>query len=221
MPLNWEATGFDIRYIPSDGLFGWNPVGFSIDDAYNAIVKKAIELDVDWLLVIEDDVVVPPDLMLKVAEYMNKGKVPIVSGLYYLKGEPTQPLVFRGRGNGAFSDFKIGQKVWADGVPMGCFLIHTSILKWFWEREPEYIMSNGETARRVFETPRKLFVDPQTFGIYTQAGTQDLHFCDRIIDQKVLFETGWEKIGALEYPFLVDTSIFCRHIDRNTGRQYP
>lgn len=221
IPVNWEATGFDIKYDSGHGFFGYHPIGFSIDDAYNQIVKKAMELNVEWLLTIEDDVIVPCDLMVKMAQYMDEDKVPIVSGLYYLRGEPTLPLLFRGRGNGAFKDFKIGEKVWCDGLTMGCLLMHTSILKWFWEKEPEYRLTNGEMTKKVFETPRRIFIDPQTMGQYIQAGTQDLPFFDKIIDQGVLKKTGWHNIARRKYPFLCDTSIFCRHIDRNTGRQYP
>lgn len=220
IPVNWEATGFDIRY-SKDSIMGYTPIGFSVADAYNAIVAKAIEMNMEWVLTIEDDVIVPSNLMLKMAGYMDEGKVPVVSGLYYLKGEPTQPLVFRGRGTGAYADFKIGNKVWCDGIPMGCLLIHTSVLKYFWEREPDYTLPNGQSCKQVFVTPRKSFLDPQTMGVYIQAGTQDLDFCDRIIDQKVLSKTGWKDVARRKYPFLVDTSIFCKHIDRNTGRQYP
>ena len=221
IPVNWEATGFDIKYDSGKGFFGYHPVGFSVADAYNAIVKKAIDLNMEWVLTIEDDVIVPPDLMVKMARYMDDGKVPIVSGLYYLKANPTLPLVFRGRGNGAYKDFEVGEKVCCDGLPMGCLLIHVSILKWFWERCEQYSLPNGELVKRVFETPRKFFIDPQTMGQYIQAGTQDLYFFDRIVEEGVLKETGWKKIARKKYPFLCDTSIFCRHIDRNTGRQYP
>jgi len=223
IPVNWEATGFDVK-VSADkdcAFLQYAPIGFSVEDAYNCMVKKAVELGVDWVLTIEDDVIVPPDLMVKLSHYMNDEKIPIISGLYYLKANPTLPLVFRGRGNGAYTDFKVGDKVWCDGVPMGCLLIHTSILKYFWEREKEYTLPNGEITKKVFETPRKTFIDPQTLGVYIQAGTQDLDFCDRIIDQEVLKQTGWKNIARRKYPFLCDTSIFCRHIDRNTGRQYP
>jgi len=221
MPVNWEATGFDIKYDSGHGFFGYAPIGFSVADAYNQIVKKALEIGVEWVLTIEDDVIVPSDIFLKIAPYMDEGKIPIMSGLYYLKAEPTIPLVFRGRGNGAYKDFKIGDKVWCDGLPMGCLLIHTSILKWFWENSPTYKLPNGEETRAVFETPRKVFYDPQLGGQYIQAGTQDLYFFDKVMEEKVLQKTGWKNIARRKHPFLCDTSIFCRHIDRNTGRQFP
>lgn len=212
VPMNWEMSGFVINYAT---------VGYNIDDAYNVIVKKALDIGVEWLLTIEDDTMPPNDLFPRLATYMDEKKIPIVSGLYYLKAEPTQPLVFRGRGTGAYSKFKIGEKVWCDGIPMGCMLIHTSILKWFWNNSEEYHAVDGEKLRKVFETPRKMFFDPATMEFSSQMGTQDLYFCDRIVKEKVFDKTGWKEIGKKKYPFLVDTGIFCRHIDRNSGRQYP
>lgn len=211
-PMNWEASGFDLNYVAQ---------GFSIDDAYNLIVKKALEIKVDWLITIEDDVLIPHDTFLKFQRYTKKGDIPVVSGLYYLKAEPTEPLVFRGRGNGAFEKFKLGDKVWCDGLPMGCLLIHTSLLKWMWEHTEEYKTPNGETVRRVFETPQHAFYDFEKGGFSRMSGTQDLYFFDQIIMNDVLKKTGWKEIAKKKYPFLCDTSIFCKHIDRNTGRQYP
>jgi hypothetical protein len=202
-------------------MLNCNAIGFSIEDAYNLITKKAIELDVEWILIIEDDVIIPPDCFLKMTEHMIANDKPIVSGLYYLKANPTQPLIFRGRGNGAFTDFKIGDKVWCDGVPMGCLLVSATILKYMWENSPEYKVCDGQKTRRVFETPRKQFLDPQTGGLFNLMGTQDLYWCDRILDGGVLKKSGWKKIARKKYPFLVDTSIFCKHIDLNTGIAYP
>ena len=58
--------------------------------------------------------------------YMQQGDVPVVSGLYFTKSEPSEPLIYRGRGSGAYLDFRMGDKVYADGVPTGCLLIHHS-----------------------------------------------------------------------------------------------
>lgn len=218
IPVNWESSGFDCRY--QKGL-DYSPVGFGIDDAYNLITQKALETKVEWLLVIEDDVVIPSDCFVRMDRYVNKGDVPIVSGLYYLKGTPTQPLVFRGRGNGSFNDFKIGAKVWADGIPMGCLLVHMSVLKALYDESEPYKTIDGHPVRRVFETPRRQFLDPQTFSIFNLMGTQDLEFCDRVLNNGIFKKAGWPKYQRKKYPFLVDTGIFCKHIDINTGIAYP
>jgi len=213
IPINWGAQGYDIPYVA---------IGFSIDDAYNTIVKRAIEGGNDWVLIIEDDVIIPPDCFLKMGRYMNKGKVPIISGLYYLKSIPPEPLVFRGRGNGAYTKFKLGEKVWCDGLPMGCLLISVSILKYFYDHIAEdYKLPDGTMAKKVFETPKKVWYDVEKQSIERLEGTQDLYFFDNLIKHNVLKKTGWKKVAKKKYPLLCDTSILCRHVDRNTGQMYP
>jgi hypothetical protein len=41
------------------------------------------------------------------------------------------------------------------------------------------------------------------------------------MNENILEKTGWKKVAKRKYPVLVDTGIFCRHIDVNTGKQYP
>lgn len=212
MPVNWASTGFDLDYVVC---------GYSIADAYNLITKKALEIGVDWLIIIEDDVMIPPNGLLKMAEYVDEGKEPVVSGLYYTKSNPAEPLVFRGRGNGAYKKWEYGDKVRCDGLPMGFLLIHTSILRWLWDREEHYKAPDGADLKRVFETPKQIFWDPERGGLERLEGTQDLHFFDRVIMNKVLKKTGWKKQAKMKYPFICDTNIFCQHIDRATGIKYP
>lgn len=218
IPVNWECSGFDCKY--EKGL-EFAPLGFSIDDAYNLIVDTAIKQKVEWLLIIEDDVIIPSDCFVKMSGYMDKGDVPIVTGLYYLKGNPTQPLIFRGRGNGSYEKFKIGDKVWVDGIPMGCLLVHMDILKVMYKEAESYTTNDKTVLKKVFDTPRQQFFDPQTLSVFNMMGTQDLEWCDKILNGKILKKAGYDKVARRKYPFLCDTSIFCRHIDINTGIQYP
>lgn len=218
IPVNWSNSGFDVKY---EKALDFVPVGFSIDDAYNMITYQAIKADAEWLLIIEDDVCIPPTCYVKMGTYMDKGDIPVVSGLYYLKGTPTVPLIFKGSGNGAFTDFKKGDKVWVDGVPMGCLLIHMSILKVMHKEAKVYTTNEGNKLKKVFETPRHQFIDPETLTLMNVMGTQDLDWCRKIIRGKILKKAGWAKIGRKKYPFLCDTSIFCKHIDINTGKTYP
>lgn len=212
IPVNWECSGFDISF---------TACGYSIDDAYNVITAKALEMDVDWLIIIEDDVLLPPDCFVKFAEYINEDKEAVVSGLYYTKGNPSEPLLFRGRGNGCFNDWKLGDKVRVDGLPMGCLLISTKILKYCWNNAKEYKLPDGQSSKQVFLTPKLSWLDPETGSYMRKEGTQDLYFFDQLLDNDVLKKTGFNKLAKMENPFLCDTSIFCKHIDRATGKQYP
>ena len=83
-----------------------------------------------------------------------------------------------------------------------------------------YITFDGQQLKRVFETPRRVHFDPQK-GVQRQEGTQDLLFFDKIIEYDILKKAGWSKAARRKWPFICDTSIFCQHLDRNTGKQYP
>lgn len=194
------------------------PMGYLVADAQNVAVKYFMEQNSEWLFFIEQDNVLPPDCFLRMNDHIKKKTAPIVSGLYFTKSFPSEPLVYRGRGNSYFSDWKLGDKVWVDAVPMGCVIIHRSIIEYMWKNSPAYMAGSVET-RRVFHTPEASWYDPQK-GIDNAVGTSDMEFCARIIVDKILEKTGWTKFAKKEFPFLIDTEILVGHIDEN-GIQYP
>lgn len=215
IPCNWTAAGVHAGFSHS------YPMGYLVADAQNILTDIAVKQNYEWLLFIEDDVIIPFDCFLRYNEYMKDGSIPIISGLYFLKANPPEPLIYRGRGNGAFFKWKMGEKVWADGVPTGCLLISGKVLKIMWDESPEYTTGNGQLVRKVFETPAKAWSDPETGLSQSAAGTSDIYWCDRVIKEKVLQRSGFKRIGNKKYPYLVDTNIFCKHIDLNSGTQYP
>lgn len=212
IPVNWSNV---IMHEPIPGMM---PLRYLVADAQNLIVKAAIERDFEWLLLWEHDVLAPTDTLLRLNEYMLDTPTPVVSGLYYTRSRPSTPLVFRGRGTSVYKDWEIGDKVWVDGVPTGMLLIHCGLLKLMWEDSEEYVVK-GRTTRRVFDTPRKAWFDPQR-GSGTVSGTSDLEWCTRVIEGDYLRKAGWDEFADKEYPFLMDTSIFCRHINPD-GEQFP
>lgn len=216
IPINWQGGDIIAPYFHNSVA----AVGYQIADAQNVIAERVILDKYEWLLLVEDDVIAPFDAMLRLDEHITRGDTPIISGFYYTKSDPSWPLIFRGRGNGCFLDFKFGDQLWVDGVCTGFVLIHSSIIKYFWENSPKYKLPDGRTVSQVFEFPRKAWIDPETNNYFSELGTSDLHFCNRIIKEDVLRKTGWSKVAGHKYPFLVDTRIFCHQIDPY-GRLYP
>jgi hypothetical protein len=211
VPTNWSHVEF-IQW-----LNNYVPMEYLLPDAENLIAKQVVERDFEWLFMIESDNLIPPNTFIKLNEYMLEKKVPIVSGLYFTKSEPPEPILYRGRGTGYFKDFKIGDKVWVDGIPFGCVLIHGDIIKTLWAESPEYKVGN-EITRRVFEMPDKQWGKGDEIG--SMRGTTDLAFYSRIIKDKIFEKSGWGEYQNKKYPFLVDTSILVEHIDQQ-GRKYP
>ena len=102
---------------------------------------------------------------------------------------------------------------------MGFTLIHGSLIRSMWNESPEYQV-NGTVTRRVFETPNGMFYDPETRAQTSNSGTQDLEWCRRVIQEDHFTKAGWPDYAKKEFPFLVDTNIFCKHIT-NDGIQFP
>jgi hypothetical protein len=213
MPVNWsQAQVFE-------SLGGYAPLGFLVADAQNLILSVAMQKDPEWLLLYEDDVLPPIDALVNLNYYMISEEHPIVSGLYYTKSRPADPLVFRGRGNGHYTKWKEGDLVWCDGVPTGFLLIHMSIIKEMWPDCEPYVV-RGRPTRRMFRFPRDMWHDPETGNWRTIMGTSDLDWCSRIMEGGYLKKAGWPNHQRRKYPFLIDTSIKCYHIDKQ-GELYP
>lgn len=220
IPVNWSMVQV------SEFLDGYFPFGYQVADAQNIIVKQAIVSDFEWLLFIEHDNIIPSDAFVRINEYMQEELAPIVSGLYFTRSQPATPLIFRGRGNGVYTDWHTGDKIYCDGVPTGFLLVHMGVLREMWKDSPEYIIKKaggGVVTRRVFDSPRNISVDPLG-NINSMQGTSDLDWSNRVIAGDYIRKAGWTKyLDGLEdqrYPLIVDTNLFCWHIDPD-GTVYP
>lgn len=213
IPTNWSSAEI-MQWIPT-----YSPLQYLVSDAQNIIVRKAIEQDAEWLFLLEEDNVLPPNCFWRLNDYMRKGTIPVVSGLYFTKSNPPEPMIYRGVGNSYYDKWKLGDKVWADGIPTGTFLCHMSIMRALWNKSPDY-KAGDQWTRRVFSEPSKTWFNPQRGMMETQTGTSDLNWCDRVRKEKIFEEAGWPKYQKMKYPFLVDTSIFVQHINQ-AGTMYP
>lgn len=213
IPTNWSNVEL-IQFMSS-----YAPLEYLLPDAENLAAKAVVEGDFEWLLSYENDNIPPPDAFIRLNEYMQAGDVPVVSGLYFTKSNPPEPILYKGRGNGAFHDFKIGDKVWVDGIPFGFTLIHGSIIKAMWEESPEYRV-DGQVIRRVFDLPDRNKGSIEEGGYEFVRGTTDLNWCSRVMKEGFFKKAGWDKYANMKYPFLVDTNICLGHIDQQ-GRNYP
>jgi hypothetical protein len=215
-PVNWSQIQ-TMEFMQSSYM----PLRYQVADAQNLIVKHALEMDMEWLLLWEHDVIPPPDSILKLNRYILDEDVPVVSGLYYTRARPSEPLVFRGRGTTFYEKWKMGDKVWCDGVPTGYLLVHMGLMRSVWDESPEYIIkSKNIVTRRVFDSPRNIWFDQVNNQYNSIQGTSDLDWCNRLMKEKHFEKAGWKKIQRKKYPFLVDTGIFCTHINPD-GEQFP
>lgn len=213
IPTNWsyvEMMQFLSPYVP---------VHYQLADAENLMAKQVVEGNYEWVLTIEHDNLLPPDAFFRMNQYMQSKEAPMVSGLYFLKSDMTEPLLYRRQGSGPFLDWKLGDKVWVDGIPFGFQLMHASLIKAAWDESEEYQVG-GVTTRRVFEQPGSSYFDEAKGGVVNTGGTTDLNWCKRIKRDNLFEKAGWTEFKDREFPYLVDTNIFVKHIDQN-GVVYP
>lgn len=216
IPTNFSKTDM-LSYLNS-----FIPLRYTVADAQNLAVKACIEGKFNWLLFVEDDNIPPQNMFLDFTEYMDKGDIPVVSGLYFTRSVPPEPMVYRGRGSHYFRDWKLEDKIWVDGVPTGMLLIHANLLKVMYDDSPEYTIAHtGDHARRVFDTPAQSWFNESTGAQEMLVGTSDLDWCTRIIKGDYLTKAGFPEIAKKRWPFLIDTNIYSKHIDRGSGVQYP
>ena len=57
-PLNWSLAGY--MQTVAGGVLDFMPLRYLVADAQNLIVAEAIRLDMEWLFLLEHDVILPP-----------------------------------------------------------------------------------------------------------------------------------------------------------------
>lgn len=150
IPCNWSMVNY------THFMNSYYPLRYQVADA-ELDCKAAIEEKFEWLFLLEHDNVLRPDAFVRLNQYMLDGKEPVVSGLYFTKGWPSEPLVYRGRAT-ATSLTGDGPQDRVDGVPTGRPLIDMSLIRAMWEESEEYDLG-GQKTRRVFHTPCDVWFD--------------------------------------------------------------
>lgn len=213
IPTNWSMVEM-IQFVNP-----YVPMNYSLADAENLMAKIVVEQDYEWLISIEHDNILPPDAFVRFNQYINEQRVPVVSGLYFTKSSITEPILYRGRGSSHFNGWKLGDKVWVDGIPFGAALIHGSLIKELWKTSEEYKIGDV-TTRRVFSQPRSMWFDEEKGGVVSTGGTTDLAWCSRLMNEGIFKKAGWPEFQKMKHPFLVDTNIFVKHI-LPSGQIFP
>ena len=163
-----------------------------VGDAYN----KGIEMILNnpqlsqfkYVLTMEDDVIPPPDGLLKLYESMDNFDV--VGALYWTKGEDGMPMIYGSPSNPSFNfapQLPIPETLQpANGLGMGFNLFKLNIFK-----DPKLEKPWFKTVQEYIE------------GVGSRGYTQDLFF--------------YEKAGKLGYKFACNTKVKCGHMDVSTG----
>lgn len=186
------------RPIPPQVMFAWHSMalpmnynhmllsvtGMPIDAAREHFAEDASKVNAKYIFFWDEDVACPPQTIPELIYKMeHHPEAAVIGGVYCLKREPPEPLVFRGNGNGPFWNWKAGEFFEVSGIGMGCTVLRVEALK--------------DLKKPWFKT--EFNYKPMLDGIASlESWTEDLWFCQRITD------TGKWKIYC-------DSSLLCTH----------
>ena len=179
-PMNWNHYALQL----------W---GLEVGDARCQFADSAEANGCKYIFFWDEDVACPPQAVPELVYKMEHNpKIAVCGGVYCLKREPAEPLLFRGNGNGPFWDWKAGEFFQVTGIGMGCTVVRVDALK---DLKKPYF-------RTVYDYSRAM---DGVAGI--ESWTEDLWFCQRIMD------TG-------KWDIYADASIICTHYDPVTCKAY-
>jgi len=96
-----------------------------IANARNAIVKQALDVKADYVFFLGDDVLAPGN---SVVQLLSRN-VDMVTGIYWTKGYPTRPYIWKGLQRGEYLDWKAGEFFEIDFAGVDCTLIKTDVFR--------------------------------------------------------------------------------------------
>ena len=70
-------------------------IGSLIYTSRNDLASKAIEMDADFVLWLDSDMVFNPDLLEKMMDHFKDPEVDFVTGVYYRRVSPFTPVIFK------------------------------------------------------------------------------------------------------------------------------
>ena len=172
----WALSMTNLKY-PHGLQYGqYATKGMIRDAARNAIVRKALAEDAEYVLFIDDDTAPPPDavsLLMRELETRDPSAV-VCAGIYCSKTQPNEPLVFKRIGDGPYWKWKFGEIFPCEGIATGCMLIRTSVFAAI----PEPWFRDIHSIEDV--------EDPAVFGGEAVPNefrmTDDLYFCRKVVD---------------------------------------
>lgn len=204
-------VGFGRMQMPINGqVFQHIIKGFEVGRGRNMAVEHIMKMPKEerprYLFFLGDDMIPPWDGFVKLYEEAEAGKWDCLTGLYFWKGEPPTPLVWRHEKVGRMQpgkDFKVGEVVWVDLTGLDFTLIRVSTLEKFAERFPgQDFFRTGPSLRKGMPDVIKKYALPESIVTHTE----DVWFYGK------LREMGC-KIG-------VHTGVRVAHLDVNSGAIY-
>ena len=166
------VVGFGRLQMPINGqVFQHIVKGFEVGEARNKSVQDLLDIKKsdrpEWLFFLGDDMIPPWDGFVRLYEEAVKNKWDCLTGLYYWKGEPPTPLIWRDDHIGRLIPgihFQIGEVVWVDLTGLDFTLIRTLLLEkmegpWF---------KTGPTLRKNMPEAIEPYIKNESIVMHTE-----------------------------------------------------
>jgi GT2 family glycosyltransferase len=169
----WYRIG---KNFPFDIFFAMTPPRMSIDQARNWAAKMALEQECDYLMFLDDDMLVHPDTLA----YLINADLDIVMADTFIRGYPFNSMSFVKDGKGGLRNFnevrkKVNEKGIAlcDAVGFAVCLIKCSLLSRM--EQPYFVTGTGHTEDIYFcLSARDQLGDEVSIGVDTRVPTGHL-----------------------------------------------
>jgi len=158
--------------------------------ARTEIVKRAKKLNVKWLLFLDSDVFPMADAITQLLAC----KKDVVSGIYYMKTDPPQPVLYEKFGDGPLWDFEPESVFKIGSAGAGILLINMEVFDKFDEKDTPYFAENWDLKKK----------DGSIIHVDIGEDHFFFHMCN--------------KLGIETW---CNSSVICTHVDYHTGRRYP
>lgn len=192
VPIEFVVT-FARLQLPMNGSCGAiYAKGLEVGAARNYLAQQFLEMSSkpDYLFFLGDDMLPPWNALVMLHEEMVKGEWNVLTALYYMKGEPPTPLMWRNDITSALVSgihYEVGEVVWVDLTGLDFTLIKRSLL----EKLEQPFFKTGPT---------------HTVTGSVVAHTEDVWFM--------------EKVKLVGGTIAVHTGVRVSHLDKYTGMVY-
>jgi len=222
VPIEWAFTSMRLQMPINGQVFQHIPKGMEVGEARNKAGTDIMNIEKSqrpkYLFFLGDDMLPEWDGFVKLYEAMEEEKWDVLTGLYYMKGEPPTPLVWRNDHIGRMQpgkDFKVGERVWVDLTGLDFTLIRTSLLE---KMTPPYFRTGPSLRGEVPDDMKDLMTK-------LQRGTQLDQRVEPWIELKSLVmhtEDVWfcAKARLLGAKMGVHSGVRVSHFDVKSGAYY-
>jgi len=158
--------------------------------ARQKVVDQARANNARWLFFVDTDVFPPQDAITRLMAHDKK----IVTGIYYMKTHPPQPVIFQKLGDGPYWNFPVEELVEIEGAGLGCTLIDMEVFDEFERQGISFFDENWVHTK------------PDGSKVKVKVG-----------------EDHWFFMKAKELGFqpYCDTSVLCDHMEFANGAIFP